>query len=430
MRTLRFLHLSDLHLDTNLSVISHKEQFNFQHSPYVALENFLQLCRKELPDFIIFSGDIYNTEEASLKARLTLKNAFEELSNLKIPIYCAHGNHDPLTVEASTEFSSIAWPSNVHIFGSDWEYFSFPPTDQNNVQNAVEPELARIYGISHTSKNESKNLLSQFSPKLEHGINIGVLHTSLTTPTAKNKGHEHYAPCSEKELQEKQMDYWALGHVHNYTVVSEEPLIVFSGSAQGLNINELGSHGCVMVEISYHDDGHISKPKYTFYALAPVEWHLLDVKLPSRQEVDSITKVQKIITKAISDYVQKLTISPHCQVLAFRIKLQGNSDVSSLLKEIEVRHELCNSLEKSNVAPKIFVLGEVFRVSSQLRKNERAYGQLEKEATELLKNKILRYTSNIKEKNKLYAKSAEKTSNGLLDRAEEISVEVFEPSQQ
>ncbi len=183
-----------------------------------------------------------------------------------------------------------------------------------------------------------------------------------------------------------------------------------------------------------------------------MEWHQLTVKMPSRQEVDSITKVQKIIAKSIADYQQKINISAHCQALVFRIKLVGNSDVSALLKEIEVKHELCNSLEKTNAEPKIFIkdivsmvrpvfsfvdaherddiLGEVFRVSKDLKQNEKAFNQLEKEANELLKTKILRYTANIKEQNKLYSRASEKNFTDLIDKAEEISVEVFEPSQQ
>ncbi len=451
MKTLRFLHLSDLHLDSNLNLFSYErqEQFEMQHAPYLALKNFIDLCKSHKPDFVIFSGNMYNSEEGSLKARFTLKNAFEELSLLNIPVYYALGNLDFISEKTKQDFSSIVWPDNIYIFDETWNYFSYFYNDDKTGQPK---ELARIFGISHSCKNEIRNLVSLFQPDYGDGINIGVLHTSMSNYLEKNKGLDDFAPCSEKDLTDKSMDYWALGHFNNFTEINKDPLIIFPGAVQGLNINDIGQHGCVMVEITCNENAEILKPKYTFFSLAPLEWHSLDVKLPSRQEVDNITKVQKIISKAIGDYVQKLSFSPHCTDLAFRIRLYGNSDVSDQLKDLEIKHELCKLLEKNNSEPRIYIkdivshvrpvfafneaierddiLGEVFRVTNELRENEKLFYSMEKEASEQLKSKIVLYTSNIKDKNKIYEKLDYRDLEDLIAKAEEISVEVFEPGQQ
>ena len=50
------------------------------------------------------------------------------------------------------------------------------------------------------------------------------------------------------------MDYWALGHIHKSQVLSEEPLVVYSGNPQGLHRKEIGPKGCYLVSVSHN--GH------------------------------------------------------------------------------------------------------------------------------------------------------------------------------
>jgi DNA repair exonuclease SbcCD nuclease subunit len=78
-------------------------------------------------------------------------------------------------------------------------------------------------------------------------FNLGVLHTSL----AGYVDHETYAPCSTAALVAKGYDYWALGHVHEHAVISQQPHIVFSGVLQGRCIRETGAKGAVLVEVAH-----------------------------------------------------------------------------------------------------------------------------------------------------------------------------------
>ncbi len=41
------------------------------------------------------------------------------------------------------------------------------------------------------------------------------------------------------------MDYWALGHIHKSQVLSEEPLVVYSGNPQGLHRKEMALRGAI-----------------------------------------------------------------------------------------------------------------------------------------------------------------------------------------
>ena len=461
MKSLSFIHIADLHLDTAFSTIANddKEQLTkrMQNAPFEALKNLLQLCRSLSPNFLIFSGDIYNKEEASLRARFALRDAFEELQQMNIPVYYAHGNHDPLNNDAKTEFKSVEWPSNVYFFGENWEYFSFPPPNIETQETNEHHELARVYGISHTCKHETKNLTSLLQVATTSCVKIGVLHTSLTGVHAKNQQKYSYAPCSISDLQEKNMHYWALGHVHLPNIISENPLIAYAGSTQGLDITETGAHGCMFVQFKNIEGTHISNPEYSFHPLAPVEWHIIDINLDSKKDTDepeNILEVQKFIAKSIESYIKNLTLETKCTDLIFRIRLYGTSDLANHLHEKNVQNDLCQALQKINIIPNIFVkdiqsfvrptfdfesalnrddiLGEILRVTQNLRDNDDVLIQTEREISELLKAKVLRCTTNIIEKNNDSISKEENTIENLKAltyKAEEICIEVFEPQQ-
>jgi len=54
-------------------------------------------------------------------------------------------------------------------------------------------------------------------------------------------GHENYAPCAIEDLTNKGYDYWALGHVHQASVLHEKPHVVFPGNLQGRHARETGT---------------------------------------------------------------------------------------------------------------------------------------------------------------------------------------------
>jgi hypothetical protein len=102
-----------------------------------------------------------------------------------------------------------------------------------------------IHGQSFAHGAVTENLAAGYPATRPGMFNIGLLHTSATG----REGHENYAPCTLEDLQSKQYDYWALGHVHKREVLCREPPIVFPGNIQGRHIRETGSKGCTLVSV-------------------------------------------------------------------------------------------------------------------------------------------------------------------------------------
>ncbi len=162
---------------------------------------------------------------------LYFARAMGRLNQARIPVFLLAGNHDAASVLSRT----IPWPDNVRCFNS-----RKPET------HLLEGLGVAVHGQSFANAAVVDNLAVSYPQALPHIFNIGVLHTAL----GGRLGHFGYAPCSFDDLRGRGYDYWALGHVHTYEIVSRDPYVVFPGNIQGRNIRETGPKGAVIVEVA------------------------------------------------------------------------------------------------------------------------------------------------------------------------------------
>ena len=276
----------------------------FQNATFLALERLTALCLKVRADFLILAGDVYNSAESSLRARLALRDAFLRLESAGVGVFLVHGNHDPFNGEES----GISWPANVTVFGSK--------VDTHLALRGDVP-LAVVHGISHASAKEGRNLARLFKRKpptlLEPDVfQIGILHCALA---GQSGSHVGYAPCTLGDLADAGLDYWALGHVHSCRVMSQHgaqpaapspptsglhfgqhPFAAYSGSLQGLHVNEAGPHGCLVVRV---DSSGRALPESV--PLAPLQWENLAVSLDLPENGSNAENTQEQAQTELSD---------------------------------------------------------------------------------------------------------------------------------
>lgn len=311
MDVVRYVHAADLHLDVAFKgAVSQFEDASrsgrqLWEAAFTALERLVRLCEREKPDFVVLAGDIYNEEDHSLRAQFALRDACKRLEAHGIPVFIAHGNHDPLT----SRLAALEWPSNVVFFGSEVEEH---PVLKNGRQ------IALVHGISHASSAEGRNLAKFFRRNAANScFQLGVLHCSLDDS-------DRYAPCSKSDLVSTGLDAWALGHVHKRQIVSESPLIVYSGNIQGLHINEQGPKGCNLVTATPVEGGWDFAAD--FHHLGPVQWENVDVDLSGAKTMDEVARLlENALLRA------RENVAPECQVIIARVILQGNTDMDGSL---------------------------------------------------------------------------------------------------
>ena len=99
-RDFTFLHCADLHLDSPFrGVRSYSPAIAgmLQDAVFKSFERVVDLALRERVDFVLLSGDLYDSADRSLSAQLALRRQLLRLSQAGIFVYMVHGNHDPLS---------------------------------------------------------------------------------------------------------------------------------------------------------------------------------------------------------------------------------------------------------------------------------------------------------------------------------------------
>jgi DNA repair exonuclease SbcCD nuclease subunit len=301
-----FIHAADLHLDSPFSTLSPSDQElkrRLRISTFEAYDNLIRLCLERRVDFLLVAGDVYDGPDRSLRAQIRFRNGLQRLHEAGIQTLVVHGNHDPLEGWSS----GLKWPSSVHIFGSELE------TVEVRRDEAL---LACVQGISYPRREEKRNLARLFD-RTSEAFHIGLLHATA----GSNTGHAPYAPCTVTDLINGGMDYWALGHVHNRRLISQSPVILYSGNSQGRNIREQGERGCYLVEVD-QDFGI----RTCFQSLDVVRW--IHKELP----IEGLESEQDLMDK-LENGCQEISGAQSGRASVVRITLTGSGPLYKLLNQ-------------------------------------------------------------------------------------------------
>lgn len=309
MKSFRFVHAADIHLDSPLRGLSgHQGRAadRIRTATREAFQNLVSETIQERASFLVIAGDLYDGDWRDYQTGLFFVGQTARLVDAGIPAYVLFGNHD-----AESQITKrLTLPEGVHTFGSRKpETFEIDNLD------------VAIHGQSYKKRDITDNLVPAYPSPLPHRFNIGVLHTGL----GGMGGHQNYAPCALGELKTKGYDYWALGHVHGREVLHEDPHVVFSGNLQGRHIRETGPKSASLVTV---EAGEV-------VSVEPIEtdvvrWIQLDVDVTGCANVPSVSeRVRDTIESAVST-------NGRGRLLACRLTLTGTTEChGSLLSAVE-----------------------------------------------------------------------------------------------
>ncbi len=327
MRDISFIHAADLHLDSPLKGMEHHMPTDIieraKESSFVSLHRIVDKAIEEKVDFVLFAGDIYDSEHRSIRAQIKFRKEMERLNKEGIEVFLIHGNHDFLMAKGNR----IDLPENVHIFGSDVEFKAYQDHGET---------IAHIYGFSYGQRAVTENLTPYYQKKEGVFYHIGMLHGSVE----QSVEHDTYAPFQISQLQEKEFDYWALGHIHKRQELSAEPPIIYAGNIQGRHKKELGDKGCYLVRLSKLDT------KYEFYPTNDITWKQVNMSLTGIEDT----------TAFLRECVNLLEKEREMKKGVFlTVIFQGESILSSLLKEYGTMEEFLTTLLDSEEGREDFV---------------------------------------------------------------------------
>ena len=298
---LTFIHAADLHLDSPFRGLANIPEHIFAdvlNSTFQALDNLVNVAIEREVDFILLAGDLFDNERKSLKAQIHLRNAFEKLNHYNINVYLSYGNHDFI----NGNVHQLEYPKNVYCFPDE------------NVRHVIhkknDDDIAAIYGFSYENQAIKSNKTSEYVVSQKNiPYHIAILHGNLTGQT----DHDTYAPFQLRDLTEKEFDYWALGHIHQRNILSENPPVIYPGNTQGRHRKEWGEKGCYHVKLSETDT------ELSFVPLQSIIFVALNINIDKRK---SITQLEQILKREME---KQLTNSPQLVHLTIQNSLEENS---------------------------------------------------------------------------------------------------------
>ncbi|EOG9441843.1 exonuclease SbcCD subunit D [Listeria monocytogenes] len=316
MKEIQFLHMADLHLDSPFIGLSTLPQPLFsaiQESTFQSLERITTVAIKEAVDFVLIAGDIYDSEDQSVRAQARFSKKMKRLEVANIPVFMIHGNHD--FIEKHKE--KLTLPSNVHVFSEQVEVMSHKTATGVSVN---------IYGFSYNERHIRSSRVDKYKIQGNADFHIALLHGS---EVSSSEEHDVYAPFRVQEISKKGFDYWALGHIHKRQLLAESPSIYYPGNIQGRNRKESGEKGASIITLSE------ASTTIDFIGTSPIIWEEAVITLPENSEINAFYRET---TKLLESYQGR----SHSYFLHIIVKMENKQKIDTndwlqmLQEEVEI----------------------------------------------------------------------------------------------
>jgi DNA repair exonuclease SbcCD nuclease subunit len=298
-----FIHASDLHLDSPLKGLEVYEGApdieEIRSATRQALVNLVDYALNEQVPLVVFAGDLYDGDWPDFSTGLFFAQQMLRLSKAGIRVAIVWGNHDA----QNKMTKSLVMPAHVKILSA------------HKAETCVYEDInIAVHGQSYAAAETTRNLAIDYPEPKAGMLNIGLLHCLISGAG----GHQAYAPCTLDDLAAKGYDYWALGHVHEYKVLRESPLIAYPGCSQGRHIKETGPKGCVLVEAN---NGVLSQE---FIRLDSLQWMTVTADISA---VGTMEQVAEIFAQALGRRLAEMDGRLCCA----RILLTGRTSIHGRL---------------------------------------------------------------------------------------------------
>lgn len=222
---IRFIHTADLHLGLKFKNVSFGEEkaMERRRELWSTFERIVEYAKESEVDFLLIAGDLFEEAYFTISDITRVRDTFRTAENINIVI--SAGNHD--YKGRRSLYHRIEWTDNVTIF------------DGEGIQEKEFEDLNTvIYGYSwDTAEIRENDLFREFGKKVDKDKNnILLIHGDLAPSST-------YLPLDLQELNNLNMDYIALGHIHKPQILSNR--IAYSGCPEPLDFGELGERGII-----------------------------------------------------------------------------------------------------------------------------------------------------------------------------------------
>ena len=266
---IRFIHCADIHLGSPFTGLQQKNSTIAFQAIEATKKAFLTLINTAIEyhvDFVLISGDIFDSSHQHIQEKIFLKEQFQRLAQAGIYTYLIHGNHD---YGGFTEDWNNNW---VKVFKEEVS---------TEILKTSSGESIAISGFSYDTRWITESMAMHFP--LRNSLvdyHLGMYHGQTRTASDSSTA---YAPFKVSDLEKLHYDYWALGHIHRAMDLDSYGKIAYSGTIQGRSFKEMGEKGFYVITLNKN-----LPMNRQFVSCNPIEWVEIEFLV---EEVHSIEQI-------------------------------------------------------------------------------------------------------------------------------------------
>lgn len=240
---MRIIHCADIHLDSQMTSYldsgmarkRRKEIFN-------TFCSMLDFAQENRVDAIIIAGDLFDTDKISMN---TVKAVTDEIQRHgEVTVFYLPGNHD----RKDNIFRGCNIPDNMIVLSGEWSYWRLNEVygvQEIRTGQKMPDETVILAGCVLDEYTDADTYDHLQLP--ENTVNIVTLHGQIY----ENGGRNNADSIDIRRLQNRCIDYLALGHVHAYQDgrLDQRGRYCYPGCLEGRGFDECGEHGFVMLDV-------------------------------------------------------------------------------------------------------------------------------------------------------------------------------------
>ena len=249
---MKIIHTGDVHLGSAMRNLP-ADKANVRKAEIV--ENFRRLCmyaKENGVTAVLISGDLFDENKVSGALKNEVFSAMAEAN--PVCFFYVSGNHDDGVYFEGKK------PDNLYLFSQNhgWQGYDLP-------------ENVTVTGVD--GKNMSAELYAQIRLRPER-FNVVVMHGDVR----KAEGMREQDHVSLQRLQNRNVDYLALGHIHIPMVQAERldgrGRWRYCGCLEGRGFDEVGPRGFFLLEIA---QGRLQKELFIPFAQREIVERAVDI---------------------------------------------------------------------------------------------------------------------------------------------------------
>lgn len=303
---MKLLHFSDLHIGMeNYTRLDPQTGLSTRLQDFFKTFDFIvDTAFQENIDAVLFAGDAYKTRDPNPTQQRGFGERIVKIAK-KIPVVLVVGNHDTPNAEGRANTLDIYSTLEIeNVWVSRHPEYLEIPTKSGNLQIVTLPWLHRS---DYKNVGEKLKLLyDKIDPLLPAALLAHAEITGAEYGSEKGMAIANDVTIPLPLIQDKRLNYVALGHIHKHQVLSkpqDSPLIVYSGSPERIDFGEEKEEkGICLVEIS-----KISN--FQFIPTDARKFLTITISLNAKDPNPTQTVLDKILQNDIVDKIVRLVIN-------------------------------------------------------------------------------------------------------------------------